>query len=265
MPGEREESAAVRNEAMTEDIADEMVNKLAKNSKFHDILKEVLKEVIDEKLNELWHEVEKLHGDMFDISIENQTLKKENKKLHKRVEMLEQKGYVDRIGLIELQQYNNNNCVLITGIKEKPKEKDTEGRNIPENTEQVVIDIAREKLGLELKEEDFDFSHRTQPPQMTGKPRPILVKFVRNKVSRKVISARKKLKATGIGIHECLSAGRQELFKHTHDFVKQIDKAKACWTWNGNVNVLMDIGDGKDKRYTIGTIENLKHLAAKYN
>jgi len=260
MPGDREAAAADTN--ASNEIADEMVRKLSTNHKFHDILKQVLAEVIDDRMND---EFEKLNGDMFDLNIENQSLKKENKKLQKRVDSLEQISYHDRLALIELQQFNNRNCLMISGIKEKPIEKDSQGKIInPENTDKVVIDLAREKLDLDLKETDFDYSHR-MATRMTGKPRPILVKFISFNTRRKVISARKQLKATGIGIHECLAPGRDELFRHAQGFVKEIDKAKACWTWDGNVNVLMDIGNGDEKRFTVGTIDNLKQLAAKYN
>ena len=86
---------------------------------------------------------------------------------------------------------------------------------IHENTEEVVRDFLKEKMGTNIKTEDLDSARRIpRPPKQrdTGKPRAIDVKFMRNNDREKVISNRRCLKASGIGVHGVLTKASQYIY-----------------------------------------------------
>ena len=59
----------------------------------------------------------------------------------------------------------------------------------PEVTDKVVVDLVRDKLGLEQKEEDINLSYRAKHTNQRNKhePRPIYVGFTGLSVRRKII------------------------------------------------------------------------------
>ena len=74
------------------------------------------------------------------------------------------KGCLDR-----QEQYSRRNCLLIHGLPESKNE----------NTDELVIDAIKEKMGEEIEKNEIDRSHRLGAPKNNGKSRPIIIKFVR--------------------------------------------------------------------------------------
>ena len=74
------------------------------------------------------------------------------------------KGYLDR-----QEQYSRRNCLLTHGLPESKNE----------NTDELVIDTIKEKMGEELEKDEIDRSHRLGAPKNNGKSRPIIIKFLR--------------------------------------------------------------------------------------
>ena len=74
------------------------------------------------------------------------------------------KGSLDR-----QEQYSRRNCLLIHGLPESKNE----------NTDELVIDTIKEKMGEEIEKDEIDRSHRLGAPKNNGKSRPIIIKFVR--------------------------------------------------------------------------------------
>ena len=74
------------------------------------------------------------------------------------------KGCLDR-----QEQYSRRNCLLIHGLPESKNE----------NTDELVIDTIKEKMGEEIEKNERDRSHRLSAPKNNGKSRPIIRKFVR--------------------------------------------------------------------------------------
>ena len=68
------------------------------------------------------------------------------------------KGCLDR-----QEQYSRRNCLLIHGLPESKNE----------NTDELVIDAIKEKIGEEIKKNEIDKSHRLGAPKNDGKSRPI--------------------------------------------------------------------------------------------
>ena len=142
-------------------------------------------------------------------------LKKENSNLTEHVKDLEQK--VDR-----QEQYSRRNCLLIHGIKE---EKD-------ENTDDVVIKFIQDGLQEEINIEDLDRTHRIGKVN-NGKSRPIIVKFARYNVRKKVFHNKRKLKGKNMSITESLTKIRVSKLNGARDFYNR----NNVWTYDGRIMV----------------------------
>ena len=94
------------------------------------------------------------------------------------------------------------------------------------------------KVGVEVQDQDIDRSHRLGAPK-PGRPRPIIVKFTRYNKRSELIKSRRKLRGTGIGIQEQLTPFNQWLLGKAQELVKRCDIAKAAWSWDGTVTVLV--------------------------
>ena len=73
------------------------------------------------------------------------------------------RNYKRTVSITKIEQYCIKNCLLISGVPETPiehDEDDEEGNRIRENTDKIVIDLVKEKLNIDLKEEDIDCSER---------------------------------------------------------------------------------------------------------
>ena len=151
----------------------------------------------------------------------------------------------------ELEQYGRRNAVTISGI---PENKD-------DNTDQIMLDITRDKLGIKLEAHEIGRSHRIPggpPPRQDSafRPRPIVVKFISYNVRKRVYDARKNLKNHTPGghiyINEHLTRTRSGLLYSCRSLVKG-QKAKQAWSFDGRIFMK----DFNDKIHLI-TCENDK-------
>lgn len=186
--------------------------------------KELIKECVIELLNEkdllsaltkkIIDEVEKVFSEktaLLDKKICE--LQVENKLLSEKCESLE--------------QYSRRNNVRIFGLP-------TTQQN---HTEEQVITLFKEKMGVNIGPEVIDRCHPVGPVK-NGK-QAIIVKFMSYKFRRQVLAQRKVLKGSGIGVAEDLTFTRYLLYK------KVMDKFgyKNVWLFDGNINV--KLGDSK--------------------
>ena len=88
--------------------------------------------------------------------------------------------------LNDLEQYTRRNSIRIFGIREQSNE----------DTDQIVVDLANEKLGFQLTKRDIDHSHRVQQKD-PRKPKPIIVKLCSYKDKTSFMRNKKKLKGSG--------------------------------------------------------------------
>ena len=76
-----------------------------------------------------------------------------------------------------------------------------------ENTNKIIIKAFSEELGVEIKEDVLDRSHRLgKPKRKDNKPRPIVVTFARYAVRNN-----RKLKGKQLLITESLTSSRMQL------------------------------------------------------
>ena len=65
------------------------------------------------------------------------------------------------------------------------------------------------------------------------------MKFTRYNKRSELIKSRRKLKGTSIGIQEQQTPFNQWLLGKAQELVKRCDIAKAAWSWDGTVTVLV--------------------------
>ena len=135
------------------------------------------------------------------------------------------KGCLDR-----QEQYSRRNCLLIHGLPESKNE----------NTDNLVIDTIKEKMGEEIKKNEIDRSYRLGAPKNNGKSRPIIIKFVRYNTRCRIFKNKKKLKAKSIRVTESLTKKQ---------IIEALKKAREdhgfenVWSSEGNI-LYKDVSEG---------------------
>ena len=150
----------------------------------------------EKQLADLSESVKFMSDKFDDFEKERQEQKKVIEKLRGEVSSLNEKlnGITEQVDRQE--QYSRRNCLLIHGI--------TEGNQ--ENTDDLALEIFREKLDIELTQRDLDRTHRIgKNDKKSNRPRPVIVKFIRYNDRKKIFSKKKQLKNSGISITESLT------------------------------------------------------------
>ena len=197
-----------------------------------------------------------------EVSMERKT--KEIKSLKKQIESQQDCIKNIQAEMNSLEQYSRRNCLLVFGVKEDKSEDTTE----------IVRGIVSRHLNIELKKDDIDRSHRLQPrrrpennsgasnqdqnkSKRTPTPKPIIVKFTTYRVRSEVLSKRRKLKGTGIGIDENLTRKNAELLSAA----KRTPGVKAAWSSDGRILVLIPTSNGATMTRQIQSKEELSRLS----
>ena len=142
--------------------------------------------------------------------------------LENRVEILKEEKESQGKEIDDLEQYSRRNCLLLHGVVETNTEC----------TDDIIIITCAEELGIDVKQEDLDRSHRLgKVKRNDNKPRPIIVKFARYAVRNKVFSNKKKLKGKKLLMTESLTVYRMKLL----DEARQKYGVRNVWTYDGRV------------------------------
>ena len=95
--------------------------------------------------------------------------------------------------------------------------------------------MAREELGVEIKEEEIEIAHRIgQTRRSQNKPRAIIIKFLSNKSKMQVLSKWTLLKGKSIAIMEDMASDLAKRLKKLKD-KSSVDKA---WFVNGKIRFI---------------------------
>jgi hypothetical protein len=128
------------------------------------------------------------------------------------------------------EQRNRNLCLLIHGVVETPQEK----------TDDIVIDIVNNKIGVDLSVVDIERSHRLGVPkhqrvlrssQSRTRPRPIIFRFSSYRKRDEVFRKKKALKGEGISISENLTKSRYLLYQEA---IRKLGLGKV-WSQEGRI------------------------------
>ena len=153
------------------------------------------------------------------VKLENMT------KLEKDITDLKRKLEKASSDIRDHDLYSRRNCLRIHGIPESPDEK----------TDELVMKLSQEKLGVQLVPSDIDRSHRLTPRNAQSEgPRVLIVKFTRYNTRDQIYRARTELRGTKIFINEHLTKERQMLFNK----VRESPKVKKAWTNDGRITAI---------------------------
>ena len=93
------------------------------------------------------------------------------------------------------EQYSRRNCLLIHGLPESKNE----------NTDLLAMEVIETKMDIKITDNDIDRTHRIGKTKNNGKPRPVIIKFVRYNDRKKVFSSKRLLNDLGVSITESLT------------------------------------------------------------
>ena len=149
-------------------------------------------------------------------------LKEDNENLRLKIDTFDEK-------IDDLEQRRRNDCLLIHGVKEGDDD----------NTDDLSLEIIKDKLGVDLALDDIQRSHRVGAKPSTRetrskkkiKYRPIIVRFLNWRKRNEVFRAKSKLKGLGLAITESLTKYRYELLQKATD---NYGKGNV-WTIDGRV------------------------------
>ena len=197
--------------------------------------------------------IEQLEGEVHTLSCENIKLRHENESNDDQLQDLLMNLEMNASVLEDQIQYSRRNCLVVSGIAEKRGE----------DTDEIIQTFAAEKLGIELEDTDIDRSHRLGKKQV-GKPRPIIVKFVRYNMRRKVMKERRKLRGQGMGIQELLTPFTEHLMGKAKALSRKAPWLKKVWTWDGRVVCLVQLSESHpEQKITVRNNEDLNKIWLK--
>ncbi|XP_035699286.1 uncharacterized protein LOC118431946 [Branchiostoma floridae] len=127
--------------------------------------------------------------------------------------------------LNELEQYSRRNCLLLHGATTSDSDSVS-----------VVLDLAKNKLGVTLSESEIDRAHPLpgRKESNSGRKPPIVIKFVSYNTRNKIFTAKSKLKGSGMYITEHLTRENAQLLRETRA------KLGTAWSFDGRIFCLVD-------------------------
>lgn len=144
----------------------------------------------------------------------------------------------------QLEMYSRRNCLRIFGVEETENE----------DTDRLVIEKVANKISVNLSLQDIDRSHRVGR-QVTGKNRPIIVKFVSYRKRNEMFRSKRLLKQTGMTIREDLTKSRLVLLQAA------IDRFSLRNVWTEDGTIVIKHGNGRSRVQTRAQLEAISCLA----
>ena len=175
----------------------------------------------ERKLLELKHAVDFI-SNKFD-NFEHDRLEKEKIIKYLKEEVTYVRGKVDDITVEtdRQEQYSGRNYPLTHGIPE----------NKNENTDDLAMGAIDTKMDIKITANDIDRTHRIGKLKSNGKPRPVIIKFVRYNDRKKVFSSKKFLKDSAVSITESLTAFRMKKLPNA----RETFGFRKVWTVDGRI------------------------------
>ena len=117
-------------------------------------MREELKEV-KESITRLTEQVERNEAKILSLEIEEDAKVAKIKKLEKSLEKQRESITILQNKSNEAEQYSRRSCLRVFGVPESREE----------NTDEIMLQLAKEKLGINLRIEDIERSHRIGAPR----------------------------------------------------------------------------------------------------
>lgn len=241
---------------------------LVQHDAFLDAIKNAVKQAVREEMKSLRQElsmvstqIELNESRILSLEVSNDMKTKEIDEIGRKLTLQNEHIHALESKVQDAEQYSRRNCLRIFGIPETKGEK----------TDDIVRNLAKEKLGIEIDVADIDRSHRTgfmrtsdrsasstssQHPSSASSSnhhRPIIVKFATYRSRQVVLKSRRKLKQSGISIAEDLTATNYKLLRTA----RQSKNVTAAWSLDGRIYVTTV---GKSDRKQVKSIEEALKL-----
>lgn len=144
-----------------------------------------------------------------------------------------------------IEQYTRRNNLRFLAIPE----------NDSENTDDIIIELVKNKFGISLNVTDIERSHRLGKMRegANTKPRPIIVKFLSYRVREAIFTKKRVLKGSRISISEDLTRLRAQLLRKAQDTFGK----RNVWTSDGKF-IWVKTVHGKSVKYS----KNVDELSA---
>ena len=156
----------------------------------------------------------------------------------------ETENHMLRKKIDDLEQQSRRLSLRVYGLSEE----------VNEDTENKLVNIFQEKLGVPITAESIDRCHRIgviRAASVRKTARPVLVQFTSYKIRESVYRAKAKLKGTKLVLSEDLTNTRYELLKAAR---LKFGNRKA-WSNDGKVFVICD-----DSKVVLGSLGDLNDL-----
>ena len=230
----------------------QLLKDLLEDDELLDTLNALIAKAVDTKLLQVQSQLEK--QDSIILDLQSNLDKAKNDIIHTTKDL---ESALDKIKKLtyeqnKQEQYSRRNCVRVYGVKESPKE----------NTDALICQIAKENLSVDLEPKHIDRSHRVgrqrEPVKSAGpvKPRPIIVKLTSYKYRQLLITNRRSLKNTGMGIQEDLTDINSKLLAEARHHVK----VDAAWSSDGRIFVIPRTSSTRKQKKIIRCKEDLDLL-----
>ena len=207
-----------------EPVIRQLMMNLLKSKDFMEVLEAVctktMEKVVSEKCDNLQKQIEENQATILDLQNDLESKTREVQSLKNQVHAGSTKTEGVEKRQNDLEQYTRRNIIRIFGVKEQTNE----------DTDQIAVDLANEKLGFQLTKQDIDRSHRVQQKN-PRKIKPIIVKLCSYRNKGCFMRNKKKLKGTGISIQEDLTLPNLILLQKT----SKCDKVNAAWSADGRI------------------------------
>ena len=186
------------------------------------LIQRVIEKVLNSStfLDNLTNKIQSIVKDQFKEELES--YKNSIKQLEDKIVMVKKEANEYKE---ELEQYSRLNSLRIFGVPE----------SAGECTDNVIVNLCKEKLGVNISTTDIDCSHRL--PNRESNYKPIIVKFTRRSIKKLVYSKKKLLKGTQVVIKEDLTKQRALLLK------KAATKYGPRNVWSSEGKILVKVGN----------------------
>ena len=218
-----------------------------------------LRRDMDKLVTTLTTRIEKMESEIFQVHEEKDRLKGEvsrlrgeNADLQGRLQQQQKEAREVRAQVNDQEQHGRQWNLRVFGVQEAQGQD----QETTEACAERCLGIFTAKLGVPVQAADLEIAHRTgKAPEKGGRPRPIIVRFHSRKQRGLVLSARRKLKASGVSVGEDLTQANYKLLRtvSTHSAVLS--------AWSSNGKILARLKNSKILKVDINT--DFDHLFRK--
>ena len=118
---------------------------------------------------ELNEKVDELKGELHDVQVENKELVKANAGLKEELKRLNNECVNNFRGILKIKQEAELDSLRLTGVPEAPRKRNPETQRLEfENTEEIVCELLKSKMDIDIIEEDLSFAKKASKAGQTA-------------------------------------------------------------------------------------------------